>query len=135
MTLKETPPKWPGEKLARRESGRVRKWPREKMAHQELSHGKNGPGRKWPSSVLSITESFRTFPLVILVFQIKICDFMQNMQNFQFLFKKAKPCIKCHIITDLSYQSYSLLCHLLHHSIYAYLVSTVSTRKITSPFH
>ena len=44
-----------------------------------------------------------------------------HMQNFQFLFKTAKHCIKCHIITDLSYQSYSLLCHLLHHSIYAYV--------------
>ena len=36
------------------------------------------------SFVLSITESFGTSPLVIWIFQIKICDFKQNTQNFEF---------------------------------------------------
>ena len=54
----------------------------------------------WPSTVLSITESPRTSPLVILVFQIKICDFMQNMQNFHFLPKLAQHCFKHHRVTQ-----------------------------------
>ena len=78
-------------KMAQRENGPKRKLPKE-----ELSHGKNRPGRKRPSSVLSITESFKTFPLVISVFQIKICNFMQYMQNFDFSPELAQLRFKHH---------------------------------------
>ena len=87
-------PKWPKEKLAQEENGQERNWPWEKPALR-----KTGPRRKWPSSVLSITESLRTSPLVILVFQIKICDFMQNMQNFYLSPKFAQHCFKHHTVT------------------------------------
>ena len=73
---------------------------------------------KRPSSVLSITESFRTSSLIISVFQIKICDFMQNMQIFDFLYRKAQLRFKHYRVIqnpligyfDVPGSKYAILC-------------------------